>query len=115
MKTIRELLVAVLSLAELGHDEYGVTKTNDDIEIVRAWLETFDAQPQALDMPDGDGYWAFEGSIYAGEGVKNPKIAQYVCKVFMFHGTLTSWILEKGLWGIHHMHGKWYRLTMPWE
>jgi hypothetical protein len=85
--------------------EYRICRTVEDTE----------PEPQALDMPDGDGYWAFEGSIYAGEGVKNPKIAQYVCKVFMFHGTLTSWILEKGLWGIHHMHGKWYRLTMPWE
>ncbi len=64
---------------------------------------------QPLDMPDGPGWWAFEG--------KSDDDEMEYRTVHLVLETRTG-LLASGDNEFRHVSywkGKWYRLTMPWE
>ena len=67
--------------------------------------------PQALDMPDGPGWWAFEGQWKAQD---NGNKWTHVFKIEEHNGTLYV-AADDDLETRDFLVGKWYRLTMPWE
>lgn len=73
------------------------------------WLQQ-DA-PQPLDFPDGPGWWAFEGRAEVGTAYFYDKT---ICRVsrmgaeYVADGNRATYLVK-------YMHGKWYRLSMPWD
>lgn len=71
---------------------------------------------EPMDMPDGPGWWAFEGGLNYGNGVMLNMHIQMPVRVY-WGDTTGEWQTHCQL-GYHparHLDGKWYRLHMPWE
>lgn len=67
---------------------------------------------QALDMPDGPGWWAFEGRR---DAVTDEHL-QLPCEVFAYDdGELLARLGHLGSYRIKWLIGKWTRLCVPWE
>lgn len=92
-----------------------LTKTTVRIWMMRAEMNAPQPQPVALDMPDGSGYWAFEGRrrFYNGDlsdlmqdvvNVVNTSFGMYG------YGSRIYPAIQDG-----DYVGKWTRLYMPWE
>lgn len=71
-------------------------------------VDVSDAQP--LDMPDGPGFWAFEGQWNVSGALHFKRVWQ----VITVGGNLLI-IGNDGLLPLNKVVGKWYRLTMPWD
>lgn len=78
--------------------------------------------PPPLDMPDGPGWWAWEGYIkYSDDTLLMSYVQREVVRVYW--GSKSKRLYGKHghgkyTYGIHPtsvMVGKWYRLHMPWD
>jgi hypothetical protein len=78
---------------------------------------------EPLDMPDGPGWWAFEGIYPMGLAVP----VQFVKRLVLWEPdddikvVKMQWEDNKEAHVVYYRYfsdiirGKWYRLTMPWE
>ena len=76
----------------------------------------------AVDMPDGPGWWAWEGYIkYSDDTSLMSYVQREVVRVYW--GSKSKRLYGKhghgkytyGIHPVNVMIGKWYRLVMPWE
>lgn len=70
-------------------------------------------QPQALEMPDSPGWWAFEGDRDASGPLG--QTLQLVVEVFDWREKLYARFPMSGSVAVEHVPGKWVKLVLPWE
>lgn len=116
MLTSDTLAACLEALRWMQEDSRQVRLTHGNQEAERIFVR-LDAAIAALqqpappiDMPNGPGWWAFEGKVH-----KLSKEYRSVGEVINIDGRMLYHLDGYGLCLVEYLIGKWYRLTMPWE
>jgi hypothetical protein len=105
-------MLAIDSAYGIGHRQSGMLPLSDDMRLCA--LTEVPAQGEALDFPDGPGWWAFEGHWTTA----------FPERAVIFHCVYDIYLMTDGIWyfqmdndghPVGELTGKWYRLHLPWD
>jgi hypothetical protein len=110
----RESYLALEACCEEGRRRDAMIAALQAENAALAELAALPAQGEALDFPDGPGWWAFEG-YWTTAFPERAVIFHYVYDIYLMTDGIWYFQMDNDGHPVGELTGKWYRLHLPWD